>query len=54
MRRREGVDARANWIGGFEILRDDPKGTLTSVAFGCAAVGEFSHGAGSLPGRGGS
>src|SRR5689334_19517342 len=21
------------WIGGFEILRDDPKGTLTSAPF---------------------
>ena len=39
------------WIGGYEILRDEPKGTLTSVAFKAAQPwGSFLIGGGSLPG----
>jgi putative membrane-bound dehydrogenase-like protein len=39
------------WIGGFEILRDEPKGTLTSVPFKAAQPwASFLVGAGSLPG----
>jgi putative membrane-bound dehydrogenase-like protein len=39
------------WIGGFEILRDDPKGMLTSVAFKAAQPWcSFLIGGGSLPG----
>ncbi len=39
------------WIGGYEILRDDPKGTLTSAAFKAAQPwASFLIGGGSLPG----
>ena len=39
------------WIGGYEILRDEPKGTLTSVAFKVGQPwGSFLIGGGSLPG----
>jgi putative membrane-bound dehydrogenase-like protein len=39
------------WIGGFEILRDDPKGTLTSVPFKVTQPwASFLIAGGSLPG----
>lgn len=39
------------WIGGYEILRDAPKGTLTSVAFKVTQPwASFLIGGGSLPG----
>ncbi len=39
------------WIGGYEILRDEPKGTLTSVAFKVGQPwGSFLIGGGLLPG----
>src|SRR5260221_10388732 len=39
------------WIGGYEILRDAPKGTLTSVPFKAAQPwASFLIGGGSLPG----
>ena len=39
------------WIGGYEILQDKPKGTLTSVAFKVSQPwGSFLIGGGSLPG----
>ena len=39
------------WIGGYEILQDKPKGTLTSVAFKVSQPwASFLIGGGSLPG----
>ena len=39
------------WIGGYEILRDEPKGTLTSVAFKVSQPwGSFLIGGGALLG----
>ena len=39
------------WIGGFEILRDDPKGTLTSAPFKVTQPwASFLIGGGDLPG----
>ena len=39
------------WIGGYEVLQDKPKGTLTSVEFKVTQPwGSFLIGGGSLPG----
>ncbi len=55
-KRPHGADKVSNhrgdfWIGGFEKLRDEPKGTLTSVPFKVTQPwASFLIGGGSLPG----